>query len=84
MTSSDNSMEKMMAEAERLGKEQTELEERNRKRRAKGRKPLPDAQERKDMDVGRRRYRTGDSTTVDAADAMKLFEMRKAEMLSGQ
>jgi len=84
MTSSDNSMEKMMAEAERLGKEQTELEERNRKRRAKGRKPLPDAQERKDMDVGRRRYRTGDSTTVDAADAMKLFEMRKAEMMSGQ
>lgn len=84
MTSSDNSMEKMMAEAERLGKEQTELEERNRKRRAKGRKPLPDAQERKDMDVGRRRYRTGDATTVDAADAMKLFEMRKAEMLAGQ
>lgn len=84
MTSSDNSMEKMMAEAERLGKEQTELEERNRKRRAKGRKPLPDAQERKDMDVGRRRYRTADATTVDAADAMKLFEMRKAEMLAGQ
>lgn len=84
MTSSDNSMEKMMAEAERLGKEQTELEERNRKRRAKGRKPLPDAQERKDMDVGRKRYRTGDATTVDAADAMKLFEMRKAEMLAGQ
>lgn len=84
MTSSDNSMEKMMAEAERLGKEQTELEERNRKRRAKGRKPLPDAQEKKDMDVGRRRYRTGDATTVDAADAMKLFEMRKAEMLAGQ
>lgn len=83
MTSSDNSMEKMMAEAERLGKEQTELEERNRKRRAKGRKPLPDAQERKDMDVGRRRYRTGDATTVDAADAMKLFEMRKAEMMAG-
>lgn len=84
MTSSENSMDKMMEEAERLGKEQTELEERNRKRRAKGRKPLPDAQERKDMDVGRRRYRTGDSTTVDAADAMKLFEMRKAEMMSGQ
>lgn len=82
MTRSDNSMEKMMAEAERLGKEQTELEERNRKRRAKGRKPLPDAQERKDMDVGRRRYRTGDATTVDAADAMKLFEMRKAEMMA--
>ena len=84
MTSSENSMEKMMAEAERLGKEQTELEERNRKRRAKGRKPLPDAQERKDMDVGRRKYRTGDYTTVDAADAMKLFEMRKSEMMSGR
>lgn len=80
MTNSDNSLKKLMEEAERLGKEQTELEERNRKRRAKGRKPLPDAQERKDMDVGRRKYRTGDHTTVDAADAMKLFEMRKAEM----
>lgn len=84
MTSSENSMEKMMAEAERLGKEQTELEERNRKRRAKGRKPLPDAQERKDMEVSRKRYRTADPTVVDAADAMKLFEMRKAEMMSGQ
>ena len=82
MTSSDNSLKKLMEEAERLGKEQTELEERNRKRRAKGRKPLPDAQERKDMEVGRKRYRTADSTVVDAADAMKLFEMRKAEMLA--
>ena len=82
MTNSDNSLKKLMEEAERLGKEQTELEERNRKRRAKGRKPLPDAQERKDMEVGRKRYRTADSTVVDAADAMKLFEMRKAEMLA--
>lgn len=80
MTRSDNSMEKLMAEAERLGKEQEALEERNRKRRAKGRQPLPDAQERQDMDVHRRRYRTGDPTTVDAADALKLFELRKAEM----
>ena len=75
-------MEKLMAEAERLGKEQEALEERNRKRRAKGRQPLPDAQERQDMDVHRRRYRTGDPTTVDAADALKLFELRKAEMAS--
>ena len=82
MTNNDNSLKKLMEEAERLGKEQAELEERNRKRRAKGRKPLPDAQERKDMEVGRQRYRTGDHTTVDAADAMKLFEMRKAEMMS--
>lgn len=82
MTNSDNSLEKLMKEAERLGNEQTELEERNRKRRAKGRKPLPDAQERKDMEVGRKRYRTADPTVVDAADAMKLFEMRKSEMLS--
>lgn len=83
MTNSDNSLKKLMEEAERLGKEQTELEERNRKRRAKGRKPLLDAQEKKDMEVSRRRYRTSDPTTVDAADAMKLFEMRKAEMLAG-
>lgn len=80
MTSVENDMQSMMAEAERLGREQTELDERNRKRRAKGRKPIPDLQDKLDGDVLKRRYRTGDATTVAAADAVKLFEMRKAAM----
>ena len=80
MTSVENDMQSMMAEAERLGREQTELDERNRRRRAKGRKPIPDLQDKLDGDVLKRRYRTGDATTVAAADAVKLFEMRKAAM----
>ena len=80
MTSVDTSLERMMAEAEAKGKELEEIEARNRKRRAKGRKPIPDPQEREDMKVWRRKYRTGDYTTVDGADALKLFEIRKAEM----
>lgn len=83
MTSVENDMQSMMAEAERLGREQTELDERNRKRRAKGRKPIPDLQDKLDGDVLKRRYRTGDATTVAAADAVKLFEMRKAAMNAG-
>lgn len=73
-------MESLLAEAERLGKEQVELDERNRKRRAKGRKPLPDIQDQKDMEVLRRKYRTGDDTTVDGDDALKLYMMRKSAM----
>lgn len=81
MTTSDLSDEKsMIAEAEAKGKELEELEARNRRRRAKGRKPLPDPQEREDQKVWRKKYRTGDSTTVSGADAIKLFEMRKAQM----
>lgn len=83
MTYNDNSLENLMAEAERLGKEQKELDERNKKRKAKGRKPLLDPQEKKDRDVLNKKYRTGDSTTVDGASAMRLFELRKAEMAGG-
>ena len=83
MTWRDNSMESLLAEAERLGKEQAELDERNRKRRAKGRKPLPDIQEQKDMEILRRKYRTGDDTTVDGDDALKLYMMRKSAMQDG-
>ena len=74
-------MDKMIAEAERLGKEMTELDERNRRRRAKGRKPILDAQEKKDLELSRKRYRVNDATTVDGADALKLFEMRKNNMI---
>ena len=80
MTWRDNSMESLFAEAERLGKEQADLDERNRKRRAKGRKPLPDINDQKDMEVLRRKYRTGDDTTVDGDDALKLYMMRKSAM----
>ena len=80
MTRSENSLENLMEEAERLGKEQKAVDERNRKRRAKGRPPLPDIQEMKDQEISRRKYRTGDRTTVDAVDALKLFEIRKAQM----
>lgn len=73
-------MESLFAEAERLGKEQADLDERNRKRRAKGRKPLPDINDQKDMEVLRRKYRTGDDTTVDGDDALKLYMMRKSAM----
>lgn len=83
MTRSENSLENLMEEAERLGKEQKKVDERNRKRRAKGRPPLPDIQEQKDQEISRRKYRTGDRTTVDAVDALKLFEIRKAQMEEG-
>ena len=83
MTRSENSLESLMEEAERLGKEQKAVDERNRKRRAKGRPPLPDIQELKDQEISRRKYRTGDRTTVDSVDALKLFEIRKAQMADG-
>ena len=70
----------MIAIAEKLGEELSELEARNKRRRAKGRKPLPDPQEREDAKVLQMKYRTGDATTVDGAMAMRMFEMRKAQM----
>lgn len=73
-------VESMEAIAKRLGKERMELEERNKRRRAKGRKPLPDDQEKADQEVLRVKYRTGDPTTVDGAQAIRMFEMRKAAM----
>ena len=80
MTGLDNNTQSMIAEAERLGKAQEEIDRKNKKRRAKGRKPLPDLQESKDMQVLKRRYRTGDYTAIDGADAMKLYEMRKRDI----
>ena len=77
-------IEGMMARAKKLGDERAELERRNKRRRAKGRKPLPDDQERKDAEVLRTKYRTGDYTTVDGSQAIRLFEMRKASMDGGR
>lgn len=78
----DIDLASMMAIAQMKGDARDALEKRNRKRRDKGKKPLPDEQEQKDLEVRRKRYRTADSTTVDGANALKLFEMRKAAMES--
>lgn len=80
MTDRDNSMSSIIAEAERRGNELEELEKRNRRRKAKGRKPIPTPQERADKEIRNKLYRSGDPTTVDSADALKLFEIRKAAM----
>lgn len=80
MIKSETGIESLMAEAERKGKEEADIEARNKKRRAKGRKPIPSPSERKDKEVLNKRYRTGDSTTVSGEDALKLYELRKDAM----
>ncbi len=84
MKRKDNTLKNMMDEAEAKAKAQEEIDTRNRKRRAKGRKPLPDLQEAEEMKVGRRKYRTGDRTVIGSEDALKLFELRKADMEAGE
>lgn len=83
MTVDEMGLGDMMKEAEKLGQERNALEKRNAKRKAKGRPPLPDEQERADDEVRRIRHRTGKVITVDGANAMKLYEERKAAMLAG-
>lgn len=83
MTVNEMGLGDMMKEAEKLGEERSALEKRNAKRKAKGRPPLPDEQERADDEVRRIRHRTGKVITVDGANAMKLYEERKAAMLAG-
>lgn len=83
MTENDIDINRMIEEAEAKGRELESVDARNRRRRAKGRKPLPDHQEREDEKVSRRRYRTGDDTTVEGGDAIKLFELRKERMEGG-
>ena len=80
MTEEDRDISHMIEEAEAKGRELEELEKRNKRRRAKGRAPLPTPLEKAEENIFRRRYRTGDSTTVDSADAIKLFELRKSSM----
>ena len=80
MNLSEMDLEDAIKEAERRGDELRKLEARNKRRRAKGRKPLPDIQEKLDMQVLKKRYRTGDPTVLAGEDAMKLFEIRKAQM----
>ena len=80
MTEEDRDIRHMIEEAEEKGRQLEELEKRNKRRRAKGRAPLPTPLEKAEENIFRRRYRTGDSTTVDSADAIKLFELRKSSM----
>lgn len=70
----------MYALATKRGKDLEELEKRNKRRRAKGLPPILDEQAKADLAVSRRRYKTNDPTTVDAAEALKLFQIRKAQM----
>jgi len=80
MTSDEMSFDSMMAEATRLGEEQKKLEKRNKQRKAKGRPPLPDRIERLDAEAMRVKHMTG-SMTVDGAEALRLFEKRRAAMM---
>lgn len=62
------------------GKALEALEKKNAQRRKKGLKPLLDDQAKADLAVSRRRYKTNDHTTVDGAEALKLFQLRKEQM----
>ena len=84
MTEDERGIEDMISAAAELGKKRKDLEKRNARRRAKGRPPLPDEQERADGEVQRIRQRTGKPVTVDGATALKLFEQRRAAMLDGE
>ena len=72
--------DEMYALATKRGKALEELEKKNAQRRKKGLKPLLDDQAKADLAVSRRRYKTNDHTTVDGAEALKLFQLRKEQM----
>lgn len=74
-------MKSMIAEADRLGAEVADIEDRNKRRRAKGKKPLPDPSAKKDQEVLKIKYRTGQCATIDGSQALAVYERRKAEML---
>ena len=72
--------DEMYALATKRGEALVELEKKNARRRKKGLKPLLDDQAKADLAVSRRRYKTNDPTTVDGAEALKLFQLRKEQM----
>lgn len=72
--------DEMYALATKRGKALEALEKKNAQRRKKGLKPLLDDQAKADLAVSRRRYKTNDPTTVDGAEALKLFQLRKEQM----
>lgn len=81
---SQEDFDEMYKLATERGKKLEELDKKNAKRRAKGLKPLLDDQAKADLAVRRRRYKTDDATTVDGAEALKLFRMRKEQMAAEQ
>lgn len=66
-------------EADRLGELQEEIDRRNSLRRAKGLKPLPSLSEMEDRKVSKVRY-SSFAPAVDGDEAIRLYQMRKAEM----
>lgn len=66
----------MTSEAERLGKIQAEIDERNEKRIAEGKKPLPDIGESHEIESGSRQYRSGFNPVVSFDEAWNRFKMR--------
>ena len=66
----------MTAEAERLGKIQEEIDERNQKRAAEGKRPIPDIGESREIESGSRRYRSGFNPVVSFDEAWNRFKSR--------
>lgn len=76
--------DEMYALATKRGKALEALEKKNAQRRKKGLKPILDDQAKADLAVSRRRYKTNDPTTVDGAEALKLYQLRKERMEEAQ
>ena len=66
----------MTAEAERLGKIQEEIDERNQKRAAEGKRPIPDIGESREIESGSRQYRSGFNPVVSFDEAWNRFKSR--------
>lgn len=82
MIGGDNSMSSLIAEAERLGKEQEKIDAINKRRRSQGLQQIPDLQDLKTLQ-DRHRVATADAAsgkTIDSSQALKLFEKRKEQL----
>ena len=82
MIGGDNSMSSLIAEAERLGKEQEKIDAINKRRRSQGLQQIPDLQDLKTLQ-DRHRVATVDAAsgkTIDSSQALKLFEKRKEQL----
>ena len=84
MTEDERGIGDMISAATELGRKRQGLEKRNARRRAKGRPPLPDEQERADSEVQRIRQRPGKGSAVVGAVVLRLCEKRMAAMMDGE
>lgn len=82
MTEEDSSFESIMEEAERKGLARKDVERRNKRRKARGLPPLPDEDDIKDREAVLGKTAESAFTTVDSADALRLYEMRKQAMMA--